>query len=83
MRGGDGQIQKQSRRGYLHFEKVRVLFPPTEVRVLYEDAGYAVRYGPRPEHLIRYYPTLAKAIVIGKKMAEKFNAKLTLTETHE
>jgi len=78
MRGGDGQIEKPKRRGYLHFEKVRVLFPPTEVRVSHEAAGYAVRYGPRPEHLIRHYPTLDKATAVGEKMAEKFGAKLVV-----
>lgn len=43
--------------------------------------AYALRYGPRPEHLVRKYLTLDKAVASGQKLADKFGVALLL-KTH-
>lgn len=66
------------------FEKVRILFVPRVVWVEPEEVGpdgrkfYVLRYGPKPEHVVRKYPTIAQAIESGRKLAAKFGAKLMI-----
>jgi hypothetical protein len=43
--------------------------------------AFALRYGPRPEHLVRKYLTLDAAVVSGQKLADKFGVALIL-KTH-
>lgn len=43
--------------------------------------AFAVRYGPRPEHLVRKYLTLDAAVASGQKLADKFGVALLL-KTH-
>jgi len=43
--------------------------------------AYALRYGPRPEHLVRKYMTLDQAAASGQKLADKFGVALLL-KTH-
>lgn len=91
MRGGDGQLQKTRRRGYLRFDKVRLLFAPAVIVVSHEPRAtiddvlgteplpaFAVRYGPKPEHLVRHYITLERATERARALAEKFGCKLVV-----
>lgn len=89
MRGGDGQpsgaegvrvkIEKPRRRGYLRFEKVRLLFVPEKITVVQEtfetNSRWSLYYGPKPEHFIRSYPTHAQALDKAHALIKKFGIR--------
>jgi hypothetical protein len=74
------------RRRWTHFEKVRILFAPKFVTVRPDAASpgrYELRYGPRPEHLVRSYASLELARASGEKLARKFGATLIVHSVEE
>lgn len=87
MRSGEILKKEKQKTRWFHFEKVRILFVPKYVTITYEAPtepsdffvpAFALRYGPRPEHLVRKYRTLEQAKASGQKLAAKFGVLLVV-----
>jgi len=66
--------------------EVTITYEPTCKPLMPDEAGplgewvpmFALRYGLKPEHLVRKYPSLELAKASGQKLADKFGVKLVI-----